>query len=344
MGLIAAVARGGGGEYRLVVVDRTIVQDQGSWRIDYRLRYEGRDDIPVTPSDIVAKVEGWVSNSRVPAHANPRWSSVVVSSSSGLSSTCEVIAAADEEQQCRERLIVRVWRTGDEPPADQPKSDQNKSGTRSATFDRDASTGLILVPGDTLRVRLRLEHQHFLYGDYDPLLARRAVELRLGSSVLRDTLPMQREQYFAQAKYTWPAAPDDRRDNRYFMSAPDSLHIEGHIPGNTSYRFNDRPVRYATRMRLRFWYLIAPGTEDECRARIMQYKESPTAARGLPDGTHTICLKAVGRWTQAEHVFRTESEATLLALEFQVCGAAEIGELWVDDVSLEPIASTADGP
>ena len=30
------------------------------------------------------------------------------------------------------------------------------------------------------------------------------------------------------------------------------------------------PVRYRARLRLRFWYLIAAGTEGECRARLAQ--------------------------------------------------------------------------
>ena len=41
---------------------------------------------------------------------------------------------------------------------------------------------LSLGPDAIVRVRLRLEHQHILYGEYDPLLAVRAVTLTLGSA------------------------------------------------------------------------------------------------------------------------------------------------------------------
>ena len=85
-------------------------------------------------------------------------------------------------------------------------------------------------------------------------------------------------------KAGWPAPPEDRRDTRLFVSGPDSLHLEAHIPGNQYYRFPERPVRYGTKMRLRFWYLIASGTEGECRARIAQYKDTPTAWKVLSDG------------------------------------------------------------
>lgn len=323
---------------RLTIVERTVTQDQGGWRVEYRLRYEGETGIVVTPSDIMFKAEGWVSNSRVSSHSVPRWSSVVVSGSSGMSSSGDVIASADDEQQCRERVLVQMW-TGDEAPAEP----SNKPGT-SRTGATDSAPILCLAPGSILRVRLWFEHQHFLFGDYDPLLGKRTAELRLGSAGFQDTLPMEREQYLALPRYSWPTPPEERRDTRLFMSKPDSLHIEAHVPGNQSYRFPERPIRYATKMRLRFWYLVAPGTEDECRARIMQYKDSPTAQRAIPEGGQEICLKTVGRWTKIERVFRTEPEATTLALDFRICGGADVGEVWIDDVSLEPVVIATAGP
>ena len=43
------------------LVERSIVQDQGSWQVDYRLRYEGASGILVTPNEILARVEGDVA-------------------------------------------------------------------------------------------------------------------------------------------------------------------------------------------------------------------------------------------------------------------------------------------
>src|SRR4051812_21919113 len=62
----------------LSVVGRTIAQDQGGWVVDYRLRYRGEKAIVVAPTDMTVKIDGWVSNSRVAAHATPRMSSLVV--------------------------------------------------------------------------------------------------------------------------------------------------------------------------------------------------------------------------------------------------------------------------
>ena len=93
-------------------------------------------------------------------------------------------------------------------------------------------------------------------------------------------------------------------------------------------------------MRLRYSYFIAAGTEGECRAKVTQYKETPTSWKVLSEGDVEQCLTTVGRWVRVEKVFRTESEATTLALDFRICGA-EIGQMWLDDVSLEPVGPQA---
>jgi hypothetical protein len=143
----------------------------------------------------------------------------------------------------------------------------------------------------------------------------------------------------------WPVPgdpPADRLDSRVFVSAPNSLHLEAHVPGNQSHRFKECPVKYSTRMRLRYWYLIAPGTEGEGKSRIVQYRDSPTSWKILSDGDVDQPLAIVGRWVKVERFFRTEREATSLTLEFRVSG--EVGEIWIDDLSLEPVEDDTDGP
>jgi len=332
----------------LVMVERTVTQDQGAWVVDYRLRHTGQTGVIITPEEFRVKVEGWVSNSRVATHAVPRWSSLVVSRSLELSAVSEVNAAVDESQRCRERLIVSVW-TDDQGQSRPGPGARGGVGSTAGPTGVPVSIGpvsalpLSLGPRATVRVRLRLEHQHVLYGDYDPLLAVRAVELTLGRAAVRDLVPLDREQYLAQPKFTWPEPPEDRRDTRHAVSGPDSLHLEADVPGHQSYRFPERPVRYNTKMRLRFWYLIAAGTEGECRVRIAQFKETPTSWRMLHGGDFEQCLKTIGRWTKVERMVQTESEATTLALEFKIVGDTEVGEMWIDNVSLEPVGCAAPG-
>jgi hypothetical protein len=334
----------------LAPVGRTVAQDQGAWVVDYRLRLAGPSGVVIAPEEIGVKVDGWVSNSRVASHAMPRWSSLGIAHGPDFSAVGEVIAAADEAHRCREKLIVSVWgedqcpcrpgstarvqaRPGDGPVA----SSGAEAGREPGPAGPTAGLPLSIAPGGLVHVRLRLEHQHVLYGDYDPLLAIREVELSLGGTTIRDLVPLDREQYLAQPKATWPEPPEERRDTRHAVSGPDSLHLEAHVPGHHYYRFPDRPVRYGTKMRLRFWYLVAAGTEGEGRARIAQYKDTPTSWRLLNSAGFERCLKTVGRWTKVEYIFTTDAEATTLALDFRIAGDGDIGEMWIDDVSLEPV-------
>jgi hypothetical protein len=327
----------------LAMVGRTVTQDQGAWVIDYRLRHTGQTGVIVMPEEIGAKVEGWVSNSRVPSHAVPRWASLVVARGPDLSAVSEVIASVDEANRCRERLLVSI-RTDDPGPSRLGQGDRDRGATTSASVssagESTAVLPLSLGPGAIVRVRIRLEHQHILYGDLDPLLAVRTVELTMGGSAVRDIVSLDREQYLAQPKFAWPEPPEERRDTQHAVSGPDSLHLEAHVPGHQYYRYPERPVRYSTKMRLRFWYLIAAGTEGECGVRVIQYKDTPTSWRKLEGGGFEQCLKTVGRWTKVERIIQTESEATTLTLEFKIVGETDVGEMWIDDVSLEPVNGT----
>jgi hypothetical protein len=332
----------------LSLVNRSVTQDQGAWVVDYRLRYTGKTGVIVTPEKIAVKVEGWVSNSRVASHALPRWSSLVASRGSDLSAISEVVAAADEAHRCRERLVVSVC-TEDRGPVSTgpnvPDSAKVEAGQSLAVGLTELATmvPLSLGPDAIMRVRLRLEHQHILYGEYDPLLAVRAIMLTFGSASVGDIVPLDREQYLAQPRFTWPEPPVERRDTRHAVSGPDSLHLEAHVPGHQYYRYHDRPVRYSTKMRLRFWYLIAAGTEGDCKVRVTQCKETPISWRMLNSGGFEQCLKTIGRWTKVERIIQTESEATMLNLEFKIVGETEVGEMWIDEVSLEPVGCEGPG-
>ena len=167
---------------RLSLVNRSVTQDQGAWVVDYRLRYTGETGVVITPEKIAVKVKGWVSNSRVVSHALPRWSSLVIAHGPDLSAISEVVAAADDAQRCRERLVVSVW-TEDGGPFSAGLSTPNNAKTEGSQplaaglTEPTTVLPLSLGPDAIVRVRLRLEHQHILYGEYDPLLAMRVNSL-----------------------------------------------------------------------------------------------------------------------------------------------------------------------
>jgi hypothetical protein len=304
----------------VVLIRRTVSQDQGAWVVDYQLRNTGATGLIVTPQAIRATVESWVSNSRVSSHALPRFSRLELPGGAAAATcTSEVIAATEESQRCRERLTIAIWSEDGPSP------------------DSEAVSAVSLAPGAKAHLRVRLDHQHVLYGTYDPLLGIRTVEIDAGPIHLRDEVALDQEHDLAQAKGHWDEPPTDRRDTRHFVSAPDSLHLEAHVPGHQYFRFGDRPVRYGTKMRLRFWYLIAAGTEGECRVRFDQFKDTPTSWRPLANSSYEQTLDAIGRWTKVEKIIRTDDEATTVALGFRVISETNVGELWIDDVTLEPL-------
>lgn len=313
---------------RVTLVRRSWRPDGGAWIVDYQIRNETTAGLVVVPSEIEVKSEGWVANSRIAGHAAPRRVVVTVKPGEKATADGEVIAAADDAGRCRERLSLAVW---SDDLAPEPSA-------RSA----DAAVAPIsLAPGATGLVRLRFAHQHVIHGDYDPLLGERTVAVRVGQETFHDVVPLDREPGPAHPTTAWPEPPDDRRDPGRFVTGPDSLHLEAHVPGRQYYRFADRPVRHGARMRLSFWYLIAHGTVGECRVRMAQYKDTPTSRRVIPEGGFERELKAVGRWTKVETLVRMEPEANIAALDFRISSDANIGEMWIDDVALEPVEAPA---
>ena len=339
LALMASSAMGSEPAEPLRLVDRIVTQDQGAWVIDYRLRRIGQIGVVATPEEIAVKVEGWVSNSRAASHAVPRWSTLTAASKPDLTAVSEVIPSADESIRCRERLSVAVWTDNHLPAAIVHELPADHASPRPVDGDAlpPVHAPLSLAPGSIVHVRLRLDHQHILQGDYDPLLGARSVEITLGGAMVRDLVSLDHEQYLAFPRFSWPEPPEERRDTHHAHSGPDSLHIEAHIPGRQFYRYPERPVRHGARMRLQFWYLIAEGTEGECRVRLAQIKDTPISYRMLSHGAVEDCLKTVGRWTKFDRVVQIENEATKITLEFKITGDAEIGEMWIDDVKFEPL-------
>ena len=338
---------------RLVLVHRVLHQDQGDWQVDYTFRNVGAEPLTLQPRDLGVRTEGWLSNSRIAAHANPRRAECAIDGQYASTGFAEVIAAPEETRRCRERVVLAVLPTSDqtEKIGPSPTSTPTPKATLASYVKPNSSSrnplpmlaAVVVEPGNTLRIRLRFEHQHIIYGDYDPLLGRRDLELRLGSTLFRDALPLHREQHQAMPRDTWPEPPDDRRDRRFAVAGPDSLHLDADFPGNNYFRFPERKVRYSTPMRLRFWYRVAPGTEGELHARVAQYRVSPESYKPLPDGAMDIPLTIIGHWVRFEKVFRTESEATELALDFRI-SPCDTGEAWIDAVTLEPADTPVTGP
>ena len=158
----------------LSLLGHTARQDQGAWIIDLHLCNCREQGVLINPEEFRLKIEGWVSNSRITSHAVPRWSSLSLTHNINQMVHTDVIAAAEDVHRCREHLTILVWaeeRFGSDSefllkPKDDPKTSTDLLSRLSSETLSPSSLG----PGETLHVRLRIDHQHTLYGEYDPLL------------------------------------------------------------------------------------------------------------------------------------------------------------------------------
>lgn len=311
----------------LVVESRQVRRDGGRWTVDYWLV---GPIAPVAGRGLSVAVAGDVSNARVPGHGRPLPSHLAA------------------------RAIVRppltkgaaAWRLGGTVVGGGAPLDIRRAlaaGADAPTCAEKLDVELVTWAPGHHRLRLVLSHEHDVYGRRDPLLGAREVAIDLAGARLVDRLRLAAGGAGRPAAIVLPDPPKERLDARVAADGRPTLHLAAHVPGQHYYRYPDLDVPYGTRMRLSFRYLIAAGTEGECRYRVAQYKDTPTSWRMLNDAGFEGCLKVVGRWTRVERSFATDAEATTLALDFRIVGDSDIGEMWVDDVQLAPAGAVARG-
>jgi hypothetical protein len=315
----------GNSSYRLALIDRQISQHGSRWIVRYQVRFEGPAPLDLSASDLQVDYDAWVSNSRSKPHTLPLRSQTRFALSEASAVMTTVIPASNDRQRCRERVSFALS-SGDAPVAELPSAKTNFLPVH-------------LLPGQVLWLYLSFEHEHFLYGTYDPLLGERRLDIQLGPCRLIDAIPLETEQSVPSLPVKLSIPPKERLDARQFRSAPDSLYLAADVPGYQYFRFDDLPVRYGTPFKLSFWYLIAIGTEGSCHARIMEYQDTPNAWSRL-EGGFDEPISTQGRWRRFEQTFTTRDETTTMALDFRIVGA-NIGELWIDDIELVPLYADA---
>ena len=231
-----------------------------------------------------------MSNSRVASHAAPRRSTARLQGPTGL----DRLRRGDRLGRRGPPLpgaapTLRVW-AGRRRPSRPPRPPRPPAEPRRPCSL--APGGVAPGPAPAGAPALPLRHM-------TPCSAAATLELRLGAADAprRPAAGPRAVPRPAQGR-PGPSPPADRKDTRHFVSAPDSLHLEAHVPGNQYYRFPEQPVRYSTRMRLRFWYLIAPGPRASSAPGSPSTSESPTAWKVLSDGGPERALTVVGRWAK----------------------------------------------
>ena len=132
----------------------------------------------LAPADFNVRVQAWLSNSRVSAHANPRRSECRIDGRAGSSAFAEVIASTDEGAPVPRAdrapgLVGPRLRHPGRPGGGTPRRWGPSRSSRAGTSGSGSGSS----------------NQHCLYGDYDPLLGRREVEIKLGAATVADAPP-----------------------------------------------------------------------------------------------------------------------------------------------------------
>jgi hypothetical protein len=298
------------------ILNQSIEQVDGNWNVNFTLQNRGAVGRALDVAEIAASVEGDVSNSALPGHSHPIASFLEATSEAGPVWK-DIIPSSSDDDRCREGLKLEAW----------------LADSRRAP---EGNKLLLVAPGGKVSVRLTLIHDHPFYGTYDPLLGTRLIRLRIGTQELRRKFEFQ-QQYTALPSYTWPEPPEERRDKEIYFSAPDSIYFSGLFGELHSYWLPERPVRYGSKVKLSFLYVIAVGSAGTSSVQISQWQDLPKSVKRLPEVALSIPLDRIGRWTKFEKTFTIDRRATHAQVGLKI-SSGEVGDMWVDDIKWETLS------
>lgn len=319
------------------ISERTIQQVGGSWEIDYVLRNNTKAPVEIIVPTLQFRLEGWVSNSRVPGHNIPVHSKIKVDGDT--SSESRICYSDSEEFKCEEKVLFYLWKKENRDYKKQREA-LRWAGVEPLYFKK-----MVVRCGEEVRFFLVIHHNHSVYGLQDPLLGNIKLYgvfgIPLRDKLVFDSFVPQGDKFIFDSdkkEYSpmiWKV-PEDRKDATFFLSSPDSLCISAHIPGNQYFRFQERSVRRGTRLKVRFYYYIAHGSLADFHFRSAQYKDTRTAWKVLSEGSEDEHLKIIGKWTLFEKIINLEDKCNTIAFDFRL-KEEDVGEAWVDDFTCDEL-------
>ncbi len=306
------------------VTRRELWIDGGTCHVSYTLQWLGREPVTLLAGALRITYRGTLSNAACPAHVTPVSVRGELQPQRQPRAILPVREGRSEKDRCREQIVVKVGRS-------------------SETLELAKDSGdLTLRRSERAVVNISFRHDHFLYGPHDPLLGPREVTIRWGPITVTDRVVFESGHQLRRPRRLVLEPSRARQDPEYYHSPPGSLYLAADLPGYQYYRFEDVAVRYDSEWLLRFRYTIARGTMADCRVRVVEYQESPRYWRRLGGGFDQR-LQAGGQWRLFQRRFRVGPETTAIAVDFRMTGS-DVGEMWVDDVELVPVACADEQP
>ena len=253
-----------------------------------------------------------LSNSTIKEHSHPpnkELSCPKFNLGEQKSSSIPVISSPDKSKQCEEKIEVEVLVLDINNLAIQkmrkeksiiPKFVPLKRGeplTLTPTNKADSSPNADLIHElnleNVFKVKVRISHEHDVYGPIDPLLGERTMTATIGPGRIYDIFFLDREVSpliiipKLELTKTLDGKEEDLfsnfKDTHYYHSAPDSIHLAADERGMWQLRFSDIPVRYGTKVKLVFWYAIAKPSEGVYMTSITEYNDSKSSGQVIED-------------------------------------------------------------
>ena len=311
--LILAVAMTTGVE--LIKTSREVRQDKGTWVVSYKLRSPFGEEAFVRRSDVVMTLAGTASNSAVPGDGVCREFRIIASDAEKSPGNFGRHAIHLDESDARScRMAIRV-----------------------EMGDKDAA---VISPGRDLDLRIFFEHNHFVYGIWEPILGNWSLGVDMGEFQFRDRLKLDMAER---------ARPDlainvgeGSRDETYSKSAVNSVYFASHDPCKNNVSVNNIPVRYGTKLRFSFRYLVAVGTEGEPCVELRQETDVGNMWKRIYDADMTIVLTTVGKWHEYSGIINVDGSGSLLDVRFRLA-SSDVGEVWISDLQLKEVGFSASG-
>jgi hypothetical protein len=277
----------------------------------FKIKYIGKKETSLNPENIKVEYQAELANSRIPAHRFSKTAKAKFLSFQKASA--EIIKGKHWKDDCRENLILVF----------------NRSGFPQKLIEEK----IIISSGEEFFLTLIIEHEHFICGQYDPLLGKRIIKLTINDTIIREEFlinELDEQKRIPEIKLS--DIPKERLDDQYFISPPDSLYL-GVDPGAQFFRFKDLHLPPNSVWKLSFWYLIAVNSEGKTKVRIGEYQDTIDSWHKLSDAFDET-LFVQGRWQYFEKQFTITLETTTIAVDFRILEATA-AETWIDEVKLK---------
>ena len=198
---------------QITILDRQISQENfntkerignSGWKIIYKLKYCGKEPIELSTTDINFEYKASVSNSSVPSHIRPIKISAEWLLAESNQKSIPVISHSNDRYKCKE-IIKIAFSTG------LKKETEPFKGTLYFI-------PLKLIPEQEFWCYLTLEHEHFLYGNYNLLLGEREIKIKISNFYFLDKILLEEEYFPIRSKIGLNKIPDERLDTRPAVS------------------------------------------------------------------------------------------------------------------------------